>query len=126
MHTVSSIYSIRPIRQSSLHNQSVRFETMCAPCSWYSCRVTRSDLNVASEARMDLPCVVYMCVCWDWWMGTLVCVMHGRTHRKPVGVASHAPADPGGVLALGRRRYPDLDVARGQLPHFVQEAVAKA
>lgn len=59
-------------------------------------------------------------------MGTLVFVMHGRTHRKPVGVASHAPADPGGVLAFGRRRYPDLDVARGQLPHLVQEAVAKA
>lgn len=66
MHTVSSIYSIRPIRQSSLHNQSVRFETMCAPCSWYSCRVTHSDLNVASEARMDLTYV--WCVGIGGWV----------------------------------------------------------
>lgn len=46
---------------------SVRLETRCAPCSRYSCRVTHSDLKVASDARMDLlgcGCVVGWYVFW--------------------------------------------------------------
>jgi len=57
----------------------------------------------------------------DGWMDACWHQLNKGCHSYP-----HAPADPRGVLALGRRRYPDLDVARRQPPHLVQEPLPKA
>jgi hypothetical protein len=127
-HIHASHRSVQIYFHSFRASHSVRFETMCAPCSRYSARVTHSDLNVAREAKMDLLGFCLLCDCLLVGHPCDQCASLSPTIATTATIDPniHAPADPGGVLALGRRRYPDLDVARGQPAHLVKEAIAEA